>query len=227
VVELETITAGCALVLAPHPDDESLGCGGLIAASCARGQPPVLAMLTDGAGSHPNSRQYPPERLRGLREEETITAAACLGLPATRIAFLRHPDTAAPTTGPRFAAAVEQVVTLIRQHGCRSILTSWQHDPHCDHEAAALIAGAAARATAIRHFAYPVWSRTLPPETEIGDPKAVRLDIVPWQDAKRRAIRAHRSQWAGLITDDPTGFQMQPEFIGLFDRPYELFLELP
>jgi LmbE family N-acetylglucosaminyl deacetylase len=225
-VELEAITGGCALVLAPHPDDESLGCGGLIAASCARGQPPVLAMLTDGAGSHPNSRQYPAARLRSLREEETIAAAACLGLPATRIAFLRHPDTAAPATGPRFAVAVEQVVALIRQHGCRSILASWQHDPHCDHEAAALIAAAAARAAAIPHFAYPVWARTLPPDTEIGAPTAVRLDVAPWQDAKRRAIRAHRSQWAGLITDDPAGFQMPPDFIALFDTPEELFLQV-
>src|SRR5580704_16937481 len=47
------------LVLAPHPDDESLGCGGLIADCQARGQPVYVLILTDGAGSHRNSREYP------------------------------------------------------------------------------------------------------------------------------------------------------------------------
>src|SRR5262245_24685447 len=46
------------LVLAPHPDDESLGCGGLIAACQAQGHPVHVLVLTDGAGSHRRSRQY-------------------------------------------------------------------------------------------------------------------------------------------------------------------------
>ena len=69
VVGVDAITDGAALILAPHPDDESLGCGGLIAESCARGQPPLLVVLTDGAGSHPHSCEYPPSRLRDVREQ--------------------------------------------------------------------------------------------------------------------------------------------------------------
>ncbi len=223
-VNLDTITGGAALILAPHPDDESLGCGGLIAESCARDQPPVLAVLTDGAGSHPNSRTHPPERLCALREVETIEAAACLGLHKSRITFLRLPDTAAPVGGPDFTAAVARLVALIRQHRCRSLLASWRHDPHCDHEAAALIATASAREAAVTHWAYPVWGRTLPPDTEVTRCEGVRLDITRSRAAKRQAIRAHRSQWAGIIADDPDGFQMPPDFMTLFDMPSELFL---
>ena len=48
--DIDTILGGeRPLILAPHADDESLGCGGLIAACCERGQPPVVAILTDGA----------------------------------------------------------------------------------------------------------------------------------------------------------------------------------
>ncbi|HEX2943304.1 MAG TPA: PIG-L family deacetylase, partial [Rhodopila sp.] len=47
---------GTCLILAPHPDDESLGCGGLIATAVAAGRAPLVVILTDGAGSHPNSR---------------------------------------------------------------------------------------------------------------------------------------------------------------------------
>ncbi len=223
-VDLDTITGGAALILAPHPDDESLGCGGLIAESCDRGQPPLLVILTDGTGSHPQSRAVPSQQLRTLREAETVAAAACLGLTPDRIVFLRLPDTAAPTAGPAFTAAVARLTGLIREHGCRALLTSWRHDPHCDHEAAALLAGAAARQAGVMHWAYPVWGRTLPPDLEVGPCTGVSLDVKRWQAAKRQAIHAHRSQWAGLITDDPTGFQMQPEFMTLFDTPSELFL---
>ena len=222
---LEDITGGCALVLAPHPDDESLGCGGLIAQSCACGQPPVVVVLTDGAGSHPQSRSHPAHRLRAVRETETIAALDCLGLASDRVVFLRLPDTAAPVAGPGFADAVEAVVAVSRRYGCRALLTSWRHDPHCDHESAALIGDAAARALGIPRRAYPVWGRTLPADTPVGPASGLRLHVAPWQAAKRRAIRCHRSQWAGLITDDPSGFQMQPSFMALFDTPHELFLE--
>ena len=42
-----------AMVLAPHADDESLGCGGLISELAAQGRPPVVVVVTDGTGSHP------------------------------------------------------------------------------------------------------------------------------------------------------------------------------
>ena len=226
VVGPDAITGGCALILAPHPDDESLGCGGLIARSCAEGHPPVVVMLTDGAGSHPGSRTHPADRLRSLREAETEAATACLGLPRPRLVFLGYPDTAAPTSGPGFDAAVAAVCDIARRHACRSMLASWRHDPHCDHEAASFIADAAARRLGIAHRAYPVWGRTLPPDTAVETVAGLRLDVAPWQGTKRRAVLCHRSQWAGIIADDPAGFQMQPDFMQLFDTPYEVFLEV-
>lgn len=224
-VPVRAITGGCALILAPHPDDESLGCGGLIAASCARGEPPVVAVLTDGAGSHPRSRSHPAPALRALREAETLAAVQCLGLAPDRVVFLRHPDTRAPAAGPAFDAAVDQVAGLLARAGARALLASWRTDPHCDHEAASLIAAAAAARAGVPHRAYPVWGRTLPPDTAIEPARAVRLDVAAHRAAKRRAILSHCSQWAGLITDDPAGFQMRPDFLALFDTAHELYLE--
>ena len=136
LASLPTITGGKPLILAPHPDDESLGCGGLIAESYAQGEAPLVVVLTDGAASHPNSRAYPPDRLRTTREAETRAAVACLGLPADQVTFLRTPDTRAPTDGPAFAEVVSRLTVLIQRHACRSILASWAQDPHCDHQAA-------------------------------------------------------------------------------------------
>ena len=78
----EIVGAAPLLVLAPHPDDESLGCGGLIAESCARGRDVHVAILTDGTGSHPSSPSYPAPRLRALRQREALAAVEALGLGA-------------------------------------------------------------------------------------------------------------------------------------------------
>src|ERR1700722_17846159 len=72
------------MVLAPHADDESLGCAGLIAELTRMGRPPVVVIVTDGTGSHPSSHAYPPSRLRALREREALQAVTILGLPAGR-----------------------------------------------------------------------------------------------------------------------------------------------
>ena len=98
LARLDQITKGeNIMVLAPHPDDESLGCGGLIAQACALNRPPVVVILTDGTGSHPSSLRYPIARLRDLREQESRQAVRILGLPPERIYFLGFRDTAAPT----------------------------------------------------------------------------------------------------------------------------------
>jgi LmbE family N-acetylglucosaminyl deacetylase len=220
---------GPPLILAPHPDDESLGCGGIIAACTAAGAPPFVVIATDGAGSHPNSRSYPPERLRDTRMHEARDAVAALGLPPDRVTFLGLPDTNSPTSGPAFDNAVRTVGELLREHRLGSILATWRHDPHCDHLSAHHIAATVARTARCRHLAYPVWGLTLPAESSLDGPipTGFRLDITAHLAAKRQAIAAHRSQYAGLIADDPTGFQLTDSFRALFDSPYEALLEPP
>ncbi len=216
------------LVLAPHPDDESLGCGGLIAEACRQGKPPLIAILTDGSKSHPNSRVFPAERLRALREDETKAAMRHLGLPPERVVFLRYPDTGAPCKGDGLDEAAALVAGLIIQWGCRTVAASWRQDPHCDHEAAAMIAEAACRLTGAKLLAYPVWGWTIPVRTliDVAPINGFRLDIAAHLPAKRAAIESHRSQYAGIITDDPEGFQMPSAFIDIFTAPTETFIDV-
>lgn len=217
------------LVLAPHPDDESLGCGGLIAESCATALAPFVLVMTDGTGSHPSSRAYPAPRLRAVREAEARAAVAALGLAPDRIGFLGLRDTAVPRAGTAFEAAVATVATTLRDAGCGILLAPWRHDPHGDHEATHAIAAAAARLAGVPHVAYPVWGWTLPGETVLDgpEPAGFRLDIARHLPAKRRAITAHASQRGGIVTDDPGGFQLPPHLLAVFDRPFETFLSCP
>ncbi|HVB68616.1 MAG TPA: PIG-L family deacetylase [Acetobacteraceae bacterium] len=225
--ELGAVTGGGPiLVLAPHPDDESLGFGGTIAAAVAGGIAVHIVVLTDGTGSHPGSRRYPPPRLKMLREAETCAAAATLGVAAEQVAFLEAVDSHAPTEGADFDALTHRLAGMIARVQARSLLTTWRHDPHCDHEAAALLGAAAAQAAGVRFLTAPVWGWTLPDDAPLPDPlpAAIRLDVAAYLPAKRRAIAAHVSQTTGLIDDSPDRFRLDPAFLALFDRPWEVLI---
>ena len=225
--DLAAITGpGAILVLAPHADDESLGCGGLIAQACAAGHSVFVAVLTDGTKSHPNSVSYPAPRLRALREAETARAVEALGLPPGRLMFLGYPDTAAPRRGRALREAGERLAGIMRAQGIGAIFASWRHDPHADHVSAHRIAALAARATGARHLSYAVWGWTLLDGIwlERTPVRGFRLDITTSLPVKRAAIACHRSQMTDLIADDPAAFRLPDGLLLLCDRPFEAFV---
>lgn len=222
---------GPTLVVAPHPDDESLGCGGAIALLRDAGTPVHVLVVSDGAGSHPHSLRYPAPCLRALREQEELAALDALGVPRSAATFLRLPDTAVPAAGDAgFIAAVGACRTLLVEHGIRTVLAPWRREPHCDHRAANEIARAALAGCIrpARLLEYPIWTWTLgePDDAPAAhEARAWRLPIAGVLPRKLAAIAAHRSQTTDLIDDDAEGFRLLPEQIALFARPWELFLE--
>ena len=231
VAPLATLVPGGGglVVVAPHPDDESLGCGGLIAQAVREGRTVRVVVVSNGCGSHPNSKAYPHDRLRDLREAETVAAMAELGLSSEHVHFLRLPDGGVPSEGADAEAAADRIADIAREAGASALFVTWRHDPHCDHTASAAIAGLAqARLPGLAAYAYPVWGWTLPPEREVGPaPEGYRLAVEDERTAKRRAVEAHASQVSGLITDDPSGFQLQPAMIDRLCGPHEWYIALP
>ncbi len=228
LADLDTLVPGTSLVLAPHPDDESLGCGGLIAQACARGRPPLVVAVTDGAGSHPASQAYPPSMLKATRAAELRAAVGALGLDEDRLHFLGLPDTRAPEGGPDFDWAVAVTAALVRDHNVATLFATWPHDPHCDHVATAALATVIAASTGVRVMFYPVWGWLIAPE-QVLSVAAVRGARLPMDSAvltrKRHAIAAHASQYSDLITDDPDGFRLPADLLSIFDRDFEVFLD--
>jgi LmbE family N-acetylglucosaminyl deacetylase len=215
------------VVVAPHPDDESLACGGLIAEACQHGLCAKVVIVSDGAGSHPNSKAYPTDRLTSLREDEAMKAGAELGLNPEDILFLRLPDRFVPHDGTQAERAISSIVDCIEEIGAGSLFVSWRHDPHCDHEASYQIARKVlSRVTALRLFEYVVWGHTLPPTSQVDSVgSGFRIRIGPEaMEKKRRAIAAHRSQTTLLIDDDPDGFLLSQDDLARFTLPYEFFL---
>jgi LmbE family N-acetylglucosaminyl deacetylase len=216
---------GGLVVIAPHPDDESLACGGLIAQACAEGRPTTVIVVSDGTGSHPRSRIYPRARLRALREAEARQAASALGLAPRRLNFLRLPDRYVPSEGVLARAAVNQIVTAAMKINAPALFVSWRHDPHCDHRAAYRLARAAQSALGIALYEYTVWGAKLRPSRRVTPVSSgFRLQISGHRARKRRAIAAHKSQVTGMIGDDPTGFRLSRADLARFAGPFEAFI---
>jgi LmbE family N-acetylglucosaminyl deacetylase len=218
---------GGLVVVAPHPDDESLGCGGLIAEASAEGRRIRVIVVSDGTGSHPASKAYPKARLRDLRENEARQAVTELGLdPDKDIEFLRMPDRFVPGDGPFAERAIERIVASSREVEAAALFVSWRHDPHCDHQASyRLTRTAQSRLTAVKLLEYTIWGAALPPATPVEPAGGFRLEIGRHLGRKRRAIDAHRSQTTDLIADDPNGFRLTGTDLARFALVHEFFFE--
>jgi LmbE family N-acetylglucosaminyl deacetylase len=220
-------TASVLVVVAPHPDDDVLGCGALIARIAWR-LPVRVVYLTDGAASHTGSATYPPDRLRDVREREARRALRRLGvtLPPR---FLRWPDGTLPHADD---AAAEPLLAALRAAipGDRDVAVAlpWRRDPHCDHRAATSLVEAVLRERPrATRLEYAVWLGVIgdaadEPLPHEGIP--VELATGPWLRAKRAALREHRSQLGGLIHDAQWAFELPEELLMRALGPVERFV---
>lgn len=224
---------GPTLIVAPHQDDESLGCGGLIALLRSSGVPVTVLFVSDGTGSHPQSRDFPPDRLRDTREAEAREALQILGGAPDATIFLRFRDTAVPMVGTAdFAPSTERVGQVLADVRPETIVLPWRRDPHCDHQAAWQLIRAAltAQRRQPRLLEYPIWVWELAGAGDLprgGEVDGWRLDITTVLAQKQAAIAAHRSQLGELIADDPSGFCLLPHVLEHFTHPWEIYLESP
>lgn len=226
---IETLTTTPVLVVAPHPDDETLGCGGAIALLRSQGRCVRLLVISDGTQSHPNSRKYPARSLQQLRAAETQAAMAILGVAATEITRLHLPDGAVPTAGVDFHTAIARCCSYLAAFPPQLVLLPWRSDPHPDHRATWQILTAALTASQLtpRTIEYPIWDWD-PAQRQSSDLEQIepwRLDISAVVERKQQAIAAYRSQISDLIDDDPTGFRLSPELLSNFAQPWEIYLE--
>lgn len=215
------------VVLAPHPDDESLACGALLARAFAGAGAHVIC-LTDGSASHPGSRTWPPERLGALRRAELGQAVECLGGTARDLTWMGLPDAALYCVDPQDTAA--RLERIIEWTGARHVFVPAREDHHEDHQATAIFALTlrAARPEWLFH-SYPVWFRWDDPHfvRAIGPYAPVFLPPGKHLACKRAAIAAHRSQMGQVVADDPSGFVLPTGFIDRFASEDEIFWRMP
>ncbi|QIG43351.1 bifunctional PIG-L family deacetylase/class I SAM-dependent methyltransferase [Nocardioides anomalus] len=212
------------VVVAAHPDDESLGAGGLLARASARGLESVVVVATDGEASHPDSTTHTASRLAELRRAEVERALARLHAGA-RLVALALPD---GRLADHQSALTTTLVELIGDGRRSLVVAPWRRDGHPDHEAAGRAAAAAAVRTAARLWEYPVWwwHWATPEDAPWSDLAVLALDAAEVA-AKAAAGDAHASQVHPLSDRPGDEVLLSAEFRAHFEGDRELFVLQP
>jgi LmbE family N-acetylglucosaminyl deacetylase len=229
--DLNKIARQRVTIVAPHPDDETLGCGGAISLLCRKGYDVRVLVISDGTLSHPNSRKYPAPALQSIRARETQRALEILGVHRSAITFLGLKDGSVPTlTATNFQTAKLRCQNYLRLAAPDTIFLPWRFDPHPDHRATWQLIQAAILSLGIapQTIEYPIWDWDRQQQQKVPDLDKIagwRLDIGAALDRKLNAISAYRSQLGLLIDDDPNGFCLTADLLTNFTRSWEVYFE--
>jgi LmbE family N-acetylglucosaminyl deacetylase len=169
------------LVIAPHPDDESIGCGGTICLHADRGDRVSAVFLTSG---EKGMTDLSVRDARRIRERESEDAAGILGISS--VTFLRRPDEHLEQDIPNAAQALKPI---LEREKPEVIYLPHERDFHRDHRASVPIVHTAVRACGIAAPALLSYE-VLTPLTEYDRAE----DISPVIQRKLKAVCAHRSQ---------------------------------
>lgn len=210
-----------AVIIAPHPDDEVLGCGGLLQVLAGAGRALQLISVTDGSASHPGSARWPVERLSVIRPQESAEALRRLGVPMHRMKWLRG-----GFTDTQVAAEESRLCAFIEQHLRPDdvVFSTWREDGHCDHEAVGRASAQAARRVGATCHELPVWTWhwATPEDALVPWQRARKVLLTPEQVArKRHAVHAFASQLEG----DPAaglGPVLAPYVLDRLLQPFEV-----
>ncbi|MHA7218566.1 PIG-L family deacetylase [Arthrobacter sp. MDT1-48-3] len=209
------------LLLAAHPDDETLGAGGLLARLSREGVRCDVVVLSDGEASHPGSPTHPPHRLAELRRTEVADALQILA-PAAQLTFEGLPDGG---LGHDDVTAV-----LRRELGDGDSLTlvaaPWRHDGHPDHDAAGSAAAEVCGELDVPLLEYPIWLWHWGTAEDSADQLATLS--FQWLDAadhgrKGTALAAHLSQTLPLSDAPGDETLLSPGILEHFERNFESF----
>lgn len=210
-----------AMVFSPHQDDETFGCGGMIAYKRKQGIPVTVVFLTNGEGAAGIDIDL-QNQIVVTRRKEAMTALKILGVEAKNIHFLAKPDGELQNLDiEERQQTVQQLATLLKTYQPEEIYVPHRKDCHIDHEATFTLVKAGIYAANLQPelLQYPIWLFWRSPLfillklTDLA--AAYRFSITSVQDEKKLAIASYSSQLQSL----PQGFVKQ------FLNSYEIFFK--
>jgi LmbE family N-acetylglucosaminyl deacetylase len=182
------LTGNRVLVLAPHPDDETFGCGGTLALHAAAGDSIRVVILTNGAKGDVFGR-FDRDDYIAMRQQEARAACSCLGI--SDVIFWHYEDRELANSG----TVVPDLTGLIDTYCPDLIYAPSPLEFHPDHRAAADFVQTALNCC--RTNAQILYY-------EVGQPMQVEIlvDITGVLDIKKQALCQYRSQLEERPYDD-------------------------
>ena len=196
------------VAVAPHPDDETLAVGAMLAELAIRDVDVTIVAVTDGEASHPHEAD-----LAARRRAEQYAACSALGFDDA-VVRLGLPD-----------GSVEhhrdQLARILRAHTDADtvLIAPWERDGHTDHDAAGAVAHRLAVDVGASLLAYPVWAWQWATVSDLEDLPLRKVSVSDEaREAKDAALGCYPSQ---LSTTDEQAV-VGPEAMAHFTRPWEV-----
>jgi LmbE family N-acetylglucosaminyl deacetylase/SAM-dependent methyltransferase len=218
------------VVLAAHPDDETLGAAGLIAQAAARRVPVTVIVATDGDASHPASPTYPARALARARRLEVAAAIDTLA-PGAALIFLGLADGALRERRSRLSALLTGMLGAVTADSDPArvlVAATWRGDGHRDHRVLGEVAAEVADRCGAGFVEYPIWMWHW---GDPDEPEAIAADrwlCLPLDEhtsaLKRRALSVHTTQIRPLSPAPGDEAVLHPGMRAHFERDVEVFV---
>jgi LmbE family N-acetylglucosaminyl deacetylase len=214
------------VVVAAHPDDETLGAAGLLERAARHGVRVEVLVATMGENSHPDSPTHTPQRLAAVRAVELRNALTLLA-PTAHYTALGLPDGNVESHAQELENEIGSAVT---SNGQRTMIVApWSADGHTDHNAVGAAAAKVALTTHSILLEYPIWlwHWGSPTSAQIPWPALRKLELTAQErTTKNHAMACHASQVSPLSAAKGDETLLSPEVLSHFDRDFETFIDV-
>jgi LmbE family N-acetylglucosaminyl deacetylase len=181
------------VVFAPHPDDETLGCGGTIIKRIHEGYEVILVVITDGRlalSANDGIESDPsPEEVKIMRREELHKVAKVLGIAPGNLICLDFEDLTVEINEPQIEKCVKEILCKLKTEEISEIYFPWEHDHHKDHQITSEIVQ---RSIAELRISASAYKYSLPPR--FLEVHSIAVDISPFLNRKTQALKQYKSQ---------------------------------
>jgi len=217
------------IVFAPHPDDETFGCGGTIAKRLSEGYVVLIVVLTDGRyafsalfgiDAEPTS-----DELKEIRKAEVRRATEILGVSDKNLLFLDYED---GTLDKNFNEVKGKIIEILAKNTPEEVYYTYVKDIHIDHRITRLLVRDSVRDLGLgtRKYQYSIvrkYARVGPAIDKLFDlfrHNMIRVDISKFLSLKEAALKEFKSEVTTISRKQPRPIM---EDIEMFLRGKETF----
>jgi LmbE family N-acetylglucosaminyl deacetylase len=202
---------GEILIVSPHPDDETLGAGGLIRSAATKGHAVSVVSVTDGEAAYSDWKEL--ARIRRCEVDHALSILAPDSPQATRLGI---PDGRVSEHRCSLYEAVDRIASSVAL-----LVAPYELDGHPDHEATGEVCLEVARQRQLTIWRYPIWIWHHGSPERLLDQRWGRFYL---DAAKRHAKHLAIASFASQLRPPERAAIIPPHVLPYFTRPYEAFL---